>query len=63
MPKGNGLGLGSEIRSGTHLIRAKRYSKIHKLFIDWDWPHNYGWSLSCSWKRHRKTQYKTKDVA
>lgn len=63
MPKGRGLGLSSEIKTGSRMARAKRWSFIYKLHTDYDWPHLKGWMMSRSWKRHRKTQYKNKEIA
>lgn len=54
--KGRGLGLGREVRQGPDAVRPKRWRVVHRLFVDFDWPH--GHRPSRCWKRHRRTQHK-----
>ena len=59
MPKGRGLGITGEVKEGNDFARSKRWQKIYSLHFEYDSPHLRDWMMSRSWKRHRKTQYKT----
>lgn len=50
------LRIGAEVRSGPEYARAKRYSQLHSLFVNFDKPH--GWLKQRTWKEFRRTQYK-----